>query len=45
MTALERIFSQKGVTDEMSLSQRKDEWEEAAHHTPHGQPIELGRHE
>ena len=43
MTALERIVAEKGVTNAAALSLRKDEWEEAAHRTPHGQPIELER--
>jgi nitrile hydratase accessory protein len=42
LTALERISTIKGlVTDDM-LQQRRNAWDFAARHTPHGQPIELG---
>ena len=42
LTALERISTIKGlVTDDM-LRQRRNAWDVAARHTPHGQPIELG---
>lgn len=41
LTALERISTTKGlVTDDMLL-QRRNAWDVAARHTPHGQPIEL----
>lgn len=43
MTALERIVAAKGVISSEALALRRAEWEEAAQHTPHGQPIELGR--
>jgi nitrile hydratase accessory protein len=41
LTALERIAESKGLVTETLLLQRQQEWEEAAHRTPHGQPIEL----
>jgi nitrile hydratase accessory protein len=41
LAALERITERKGLVTHALLEQRQHEWEEAAHHTPHGQPIEL----
>ena len=41
LTALERIAGQKGFVTEASLRQRREQWEAAAHRTPHGQPIQL----
>ena len=41
MTALERIAARKGLVTEDSLHHRRDEWDEAARRTPHGQPIVL----
>ncbi|MEP7068496.1 MAG: nitrile hydratase accessory protein [Usitatibacter sp.] len=43
LTALERLTARKGLVTEASLTQRRHEWEEAAHRTPHGKPIELVR--
>ncbi len=43
LTALERIVQRKGLVTDALLATRRHEWEEAAEHTPHGQPIELGR--
>jgi nitrile hydratase accessory protein len=43
LAALERLVAEKGVASAQVLAQRKGEWEEAAHRTPHGKPIELGR--
>ena len=43
LTALERIVARKGLVAAAALAERRDAWEEAAEHTPHGQPIELGR--
>ncbi|WP_277185059.1 nitrile hydratase accessory protein [Caballeronia sp. BR00000012568055] len=43
LSALERISTEKGCTSEERLRQRRIEWDEAAHRTPHGQPIELRR--
>ena len=42
LTVLERITARKGLVTDALLEQRRHEWEEAAHRTPHGQPIELG---
>ncbi|MEP7083516.1 MAG: nitrile hydratase accessory protein [Betaproteobacteria bacterium] len=41
LIALERIAADKGLVTDASLQQRRDEWEAAAHRTPHGQAIEL----
>lgn len=43
LTALERLVAAKGLVGAGPLEQRRHEWEEAAGHTPHGQPIELRR--
>jgi nitrile hydratase accessory protein len=40
-TALERIAARKGLVSDASLQQRRQQWDEAARRTPHGQPIEL----
>jgi nitrile hydratase accessory protein len=40
--ALERIVIDKGLSTKYSLSARKDAWEDAYRHTPHGNPVELG---
>jgi nitrile hydratase accessory protein len=41
LTALERIASHKRLVTEEMLRQRRDAWDDAARHTPHGQPIVL----
>ena len=41
LTALERIAATKGLVTGALLLQRREEWEEAARRTPHGQPIRL----
>jgi nitrile hydratase accessory protein len=41
LTALERITQRKGLVTQALLEERRHAWEEAAHRTPHGQPIEL----
>jgi nitrile hydratase accessory protein len=41
LTALERIVARKGLTTPTLLVQRREQWEEAARNTPHGQPIRL----
>jgi len=41
LTALERMATGKGLVTDALLLQRRDQWEEAARRTPHGQPIEL----
>ncbi len=42
LTALERITQCKGLVTQALLEERRHAWEDAAHRTPHGQPIELG---
>jgi nitrile hydratase accessory protein len=44
LTALERLVSAKGLTDQAALLERKEAWADAYRHTPHGKPIEL-RHQ
>ena len=41
LAALERLVSEKGLTDEATLSRYAAAWERAAVRTPHGTPIEL----
>ena len=41
LSALEKIVAEKKIVPEDELARRKDEWDEAARATPHGQPIEL----
>jgi nitrile hydratase accessory protein len=43
LSALERIVAEKGVIGAAELTQRKEDWAEAARATPHGRPIELRR--
>ena len=43
LSALERIVAEKGVIGAAELTQRKQDWTEAARATPHGRPIELRR--
>ena len=40
-TALERITARKGLVSDALLLRRRQQWDEAARRTPHGQPIEL----
>jgi len=42
LAALERLVTEKGLTDRASLSERKEAWADAYRHTPHGKPVELG---
>jgi nitrile hydratase accessory protein len=41
LAALERLLSEKGVTDPATLARYRGAWERAAERTPHGTPIEL----
>jgi nitrile hydratase accessory protein len=41
LAALERLVIAKGLADTRSLAARKDAWEDAYLHTPHGSPVEL----
>ena len=40
--ALERLVTEKGLTDRDALAARKEAWADAYRHTPHGKPVELG---
>lgn len=44
LAALEKLVADKRLVLGDELRLRKDEWDAAARATPHGQPIELGRH-
>ena len=41
LAALEQITHHKNLVDPQTLAARKQAWQEAALHTPHGQPIVL----
>ena len=41
LATLERMVTQKALTDAGALCARKDAWADAYRHTPHGQPVEL----
>jgi nitrile hydratase accessory protein len=41
LAAIEQLISDKGITTEQALAERRDAWDRAAHATPHGQPILL----
>ncbi|HTS41634.1 MAG TPA: nitrile hydratase accessory protein [Xanthobacteraceae bacterium] len=41
LNALERLVSEKGITDRAMLARYHDAWDHAADRTPHGKPIEL----
>jgi nitrile hydratase accessory protein len=41
LAALERIVTDRGLTDPSSLLDRKEAWADAYRHTPHGKPVEL----
>jgi Nitrile hydratase beta subunit len=49
LAALERLVTEKGLTDREAMNERREAWAEAYRHTPHGKPVELnatvGRHE
>jgi len=42
LAALERLVTEKGLTDRAALANRKEAWADAYRHTPHGKPVELG---
>ena len=42
LRALERIITDKRLVTTYALTERKRRWDEAARHTEHGKPIELG---
>lgn len=41
LAALERLATEKGLTEPRALAARKEAWAEAYRHTPHGKPVEL----
>jgi nitrile hydratase accessory protein len=41
LAALERLVTEKGLTDRAALLERKEAWADAYRHTPHGKPVEL----
>ena len=41
LSALERLVTAKGLTNDAALLERKNAWAEAYRHTPHGKPVEL----
>ena len=41
LAALERLVSEKRITDLATLSRYRDAWDRAADRTPHGEPIVL----
>ena len=43
LAALERLVTQRGLTDAGALAERKEAWADAYRHTPHGKPVELRR--
>ena len=43
LAALERLVTEKGLTESSALFERKEEWADAYRHTPHGKPVQLRR--
>ena len=43
LAALERLVTEKGLSDRTELIERKEAWADAYRHTPHGKPVELKR--
>ena len=43
LATLERLVTNKGLTDREALRERKEAWADAYRHTPHGKPVELRR--
>ncbi len=41
LATLERLVTEKGLTDPAALVARKEAWAEAYRRTPHGKPVEL----
>jgi nitrile hydratase accessory protein len=42
VATLERLVTERGLSDAASLAERKEAWADAYRHTPHGKPIQLG---
>jgi len=45
LSALEALVAAKGASTADELARYRDAWDRAADRTPHGQPIELRRHD
>ena len=43
LAALEKIAAAKDLVGDKEMEQRVEEWDAAAHSTPHGKPVELKR--
>ena len=41
LAALERLVTEKNLTNRDAMEERKEAWAEAYRHTPHGKPVEL----
>jgi Nitrile hydratase beta subunit len=41
LAALERLVTEKGLTNREAMAERKEAWADAYRHTPHGKPVEL----
>ena len=41
LAALERLVTEKQLSDAAAMLERKEAWAEAYRHTPHGKPVEL----
>jgi nitrile hydratase accessory protein len=41
LAALERLATEKGLTDRAAMEGRKEAWANAYRHTPHGKPVDL----
>jgi len=41
LAALEKLVKTKGLASAEELERRRQQWDHAARHTPHGQPIEI----
>jgi nitrile hydratase accessory protein len=42
LATLERLVTEKGLSDAAALAARKEAWADAYRHTPHGKPVVLG---
>jgi nitrile hydratase accessory protein len=42
LAALERLVTEKRLSDAAAMLERKEAWADAYRHTPHGKPVELG---
>lgn len=42
VAALEKLVTEKGLTEAVLLKEKKNAWADAYRHTPHGEPVVLG---